>query len=219
MTKPYLLLNLLLIASVVLSGCATKPDTYSIENIQELTPEQRVKQLQKNKKWQLQGKIAFIQKIKSKNGSKEKDKRESASISWHVNADKETQTLNLTSYLGINVLQLKSSKNQHIITIDGKKYHGTNLAQLIYSLTELTLPAKALLFWLKGLPYEARDELKVNPQTHLPISISSYYNNSLWQINYSNYQIFDGIEMATQFTIKKDDLLIKLAVSKWSLNN
>ena len=44
---------------------------------------------------------------------------------------------------------------------------------------------------------------------NLPKRISSYYNNELWQINYANYQYFNDIKMATQFTIEKDDLINK----------
>lgn len=215
MIKPYLLLSsLFLIVSMLISGCASNVNLSSKNTPQALTSAQRTEQLLKNRKWQLQGKIAYIEKI-----TNQKDNRESAAIYWYVNEDKQTQTLNLTSYLGINVLQLESHKNQHEIKVDGKTYHGTNLSQLIYSLTGLILPTKALLFWLKGLPYEKRDVLNIDTKTQLPVSLLSYYNNSLWQINYSEYRIFDNIEMATKFTIKKDDLLIKIAVKKWSFNN
>jgi len=195
----------------MISGCANNANLSPKDPIQTLTSEQRTAQLLKNKKWHLQGKIAFIEKIANK-----KDKRESASISWHVNEESQNQTLNLTSYLGINVLRIESNKKWHQIKVDGKEYRGTNLAHLIYSLTGRTLPTNALTYWLKGLPYETSDELLLNPSTQLPLSISSYYNNSLWQISYSNYRVFDGIEMATEFSIEKDGLLIKIAVKKWS---
>ena len=54
-----------------------------------------------------------------------KSKRESASLIWQVNEKQQTQELNLTSYLGINVLHLKSNKKQHLIKVDGKEYRGT----------------------------------------------------------------------------------------------
>lgn len=214
MTKPYLfLLSLFFIASTLLSGCASKLDSYSKENIQTLTPEQRSKQLLTQKKWQLRGKIAFIQKIKS-----EKDRRESTSMTWQVNEEQQTQELNLTSYLGVNVFHLQSSSNQHLIEVDGKQYHGTNLPQLIYSLTGFPLPTKALTFWLKGLPYKEHDKIEMDNKTQLPVSLSSYDNNVLWKIDYSNYQVFEGINMATKFSIKKDDLLIKIIVKHWSFD-
>ncbi len=222
MFKSYFsLFSLFLITSVMLSGCASKAKLSPNDKLPTLTPEQRTAQLLKNTKWQLQGKIAFIKKTNHKN-----DKRESASIYWQVDEENQTQTLNLTSFLGLNVLHLESNKNQHIINVDGNEYRSTNLAQLIYSLTDLTLPTNAMTYWLKGLPYNepyneyynTRDKLEINPNTLLPTSISSYYHNALWQINYSNYQVFEGLEMATQFTIKKKGLVIKIAVKKWSFD-
>lgn len=216
MTKTYsLLLTVFLITSVMISGCATKPDTdsNSKKNNPALTSKQRIKQLLAHNKWQLRGKIAFIQKIKN-----EKDKRESASMTWQVNEELQTQELNLTSYLGVNVFHLQSSLNQHLIEVDGKQYHGPNLPYLIYSLTGFPLPAKALTFWLKGLPYTEHDKIKIDNKTQLPLSLSSYDNNILWKIDYSNYQIFDGINMATKFSIKKDDLLIKIVIKHWSFD-
>lgn len=215
MFKSYpFLLSLFLLTSIMISGCASKTNLPSKDIPQIVTSKQRTAQLLDNKKWQLRGKIAFIEKVTNK-----KDKRESASITWRANESKQTQKLNLTNYLGLNVLQLESDKNQHIIKVDGKEYYGTNLPQLIYSLTGLTLPTKALLFWLKGIPYKEDDKLTNDTGTQLPLSISSYYNNALWQINYSNYQTFEDIEMATKFTIKKDGLLIKLAINQWSFGD
>ncbi len=207
-------LSLFLITSTVLSGCATKPNMALNNNTQTVTLEQRANHLLQNEKWQLKGKIAFIQQIKNNKGIK--DKRESASIIWQVNEKEKTQELNLTSFLGMNVLHLKSNQNHHLIKVDGKEYRGTNLSQLVYSLTGLTLPAKALTFWLKGLPYQTGDTLQLDEKTQLPKSLSSDYHHAQWQINYSNYQSFNGVAMATKFTIKKEDLLIKVAVNSWS---
>lgn len=204
-----LLVSLLFIFSILLSGCATKPNTTSEQSILAVTSEQRAKQLKNKKKWQLQGKIAFIQQIK------EKSKRESAAIIWQVNEKKQSQELNLTSYLGINVLHLKSNKKQHLIKVDSKEYRGTDLSRLIYTLTGLTLPTEALVFWVKGIKYNAYDELEIDKQTQLPISMSSEYHNATWKINYNNYQPFNGINMATQLTIEKENLLIKLAINNW----
>ena len=215
----YSFFSLFLFTNLLLSGCASKPENSSIKSTHKnfYSAEQRAEQLLATKKWRLQGKIAFIQQTVHSSG---KDKRESASMAWHVDEQAKTQELNLTSYLGINVLHLKSMQNEHVIEVDGKKYHASNLSQLIYSLTGFTLPTKALTYWLKGLPYKEGDTLIIDKKTKLPISLSSNYLNTLWQINYDNYQIFNGVNfkglrMATKFTLKKNNLLIKIAVNKW----
>jgi outer membrane lipoprotein LolB len=200
------------LSSVILSGCATKPINDSQTLIVQQSATQRTTQLSQVKQWHLRGKIAFIEQLTDK-----KSKRESANIAWQVNETNQTQELNLTSYLGINVLHLASEYNHHLIKVNGKEYRANNLAQLVHSLTGLTLPTKALNFWLKGLPYQSSDLVRFSPKTQLPISLTSLFDNVQWQIDYSKYPLFDGVQMATQFTIKKNGLLIKIAINKWSL--
>ncbi|WP_114324711.1 lipoprotein insertase outer membrane protein LolB [Candidatus Colwellia aromaticivorans] len=203
---------LLTLSSAILSGCTTKPSNDSPTVIIQQSVVQRTTQLTKINQWYLRGKIAFIEQQKDQTS-----KRESATIAWRVNENNQTQELNLTSYLGINVLHLASEHNNHLIKVDGKEYRANNLPQLVHSLTGLTLPTKALTFWLKGLPYQASDQVKFSPKTQLPVSLTSLFDNIQWQVDYNKYQVFDGVQMATQFTIKKDGLLIKIAIKKWSL--
>ncbi|NQY87786.1 MAG: outer membrane lipoprotein LolB [Colwellia sp.] len=210
----YYLFILLTLSSTILSGCATKPSKDSATLMIQQSALQRATLLTQIKQWHLRGKIAFIEQYKD-----HKSKRESATIAWRVNETEHTQELNLTSYLGINVLHLTSEHNQHLIKVAGKEYRANNLAQLIYSLTGLTLPTKALTFWLKGLAYQSTDQVKLSPITQLPVSLTSFFDKVKWQVDYGKYQVFDGVPMATQFTIKKEGLLIKIAIKKWSLTD
>ncbi len=198
---------LLSLCTVLLSGCSTTPTKQTQVLIKQM-PQQRIAQLAKLQQWRVQGKIAFF----------EKANRNSATLTWQVDDKSKTQQLNLTSYLGINVLQLDSSDNNHKIQVDGKTYQGRNLEALIHSLTGFTLPTQALTFWLKGIPYQESDSIIYQAETRLPQSLISHYNNQLWQVNYSNYQQIDDYSLATKFSIKKDDLLIKIAINKWSVN-
>ena len=192
--------------ALALSGCSTIPDKSS-SIIIEQTPEQRITKLEQLQQWKVKGKIAFI----------EKESRNSATLSWKVNENQNSQLLNLTSYLGINVLQLESSDNNHNIQVDGKTYHGRDLETLIYSITGLTLPTKALTFWLKGMPYKDDDTINYHESTQLPLTLSSYYNNELWQVSYAKYQQINGYSLATKFSIRKDDLLIKIVINDWAI--
>lgn len=194
--------------TLVLSGCTTLPNKESPPLIEQ-TPEQRIAKLQQLQHWKIAGKIAFI----------EKTSRNSATLSWQIDENQDTQKLNLTSFLGISVLQLDSSANNHTIQVDGKTYRGNNLQALIYSITGLTLPTKALTFWLKGIPYQNTDNISYQEITKLPKTLSSHYNNELWQVSYADYQQINGYILATKFSIKKDDLLIKIAINEWSITN
>jgi outer membrane lipoprotein LolB len=203
---PYLFILTLFI--LVLSACSTLPNKKSQPLIQQ-TPQQRTSSLQQLQRWKITGKIGYI----------EKKSRHSATLNWQVNENNNSQQLNLTTFLGINVLQLDSSENIHKIKVDGKTYQGKKLEALIHSMTGLTLPTQALTFWLKGIPYQESDNISYQKATLLPQTLTSQYNNERWQVSYADYQQIDGYSLATKFSIRKDDLLIKISVNEWLINH
>lgn len=208
MTHTYkaLLLQLILL-TITLTGCSSLPISKPAE-IGDQTAKQRLNQLKQLQQWNVKGKIAFF----------DGNNRNSTSLTWQVNQKTKEQKLYLSSYLGINVLQLESTNNNHVIQVDGKTYQGHNLEALIHSLTGLTLPTKALTLWLKSMPYRESDKIIYQKDGVLPQNITSYYNNELWTIIYGNYQQVDNYTLATKFSIRKDDLLIKIAINRWSIN-
>ncbi|WP_245560575.1 lipoprotein insertase outer membrane protein LolB [Colwellia piezophila] len=193
--------------TLMLSGCSSIPNDDFKLTIKQ-SPQQRVASLQHLSQWQVTGKIAFI----------ETNNRNSASLNWQVDENNNSQRLSLTSYLGINVLQLNSKGNNHTLKVDGKTYQGNDLAALTYSLTGLILPTKALSFWLKGIAYQESDIISYDEITQLPKTLSSHYNNELWQVSYSRYQQVANYSLATKISIKKEGLLIKIAINEWSIN-
>jgi outer membrane lipoprotein LolB len=202
----FIRITLSLLALMLINGCSTQPrQAGKLETNQ--TIEQRNDKLSQLNDWQFKGKIAFIQS----------DKRQSASIIWQHQQSINKQTLDLTSYLGVNVLHLESNNNSHIIEVDGESYQGSNLEQLIYSLTGLTIPTDALSYWLKGLSYNINDTINYHFESKLPSIITSEYNNEHWQITYANYRQINDVQLATTFTFKRDDLLIKISINEWTL--
>lgn len=193
-----------IIALMVLSGCSSKPQKNN-EPILHQTIEQRNSALLEKTSWKLSGKIAFIQP----------EERKSASMVWHK--DENSQQVDLTSYLGINVLHLSSKDELHTIKVDGKAYQSTDLDGLIYNLTGITLPTKALSYWLKGIAYQANDQVFYDEQTLLPTELTSQYNGKLWLINYSKYKQFSHQQLASIITVTQDNLLIKIQIKQWSM--
>lgn len=198
-------ISTLLFFSLILAGCA---------NIGERNPSaekninnhQRHNTLKALKVWETQGKIAFLQK----------DKRESASFNWQVDETSNSQKLNLTTYLGINVLSLQQSNTESVIEVDGKTYHSDNLDDLIWQLTGFTLPTKALHAWIKGLTYLPSDNI-IYDTNNLPTTLISDYNNRHWQINYQKYQRVEDSWLPQKLTINQGNLTIKLAITRWTL--
>lgn len=188
---------------LTLSGCAQLGD---LSKGQSYDPNaDRTELLSNINDWQIKGQIAFIQP----------SKREKATIFWEHGDD--YQSLNLTTYLGINVMSLESVDGVHQLTIDGKDYQTRNLDQLIWQLTGLTFPSDALTYWIKALPYSHNDEISLSPESQLPSAITSYYNNQQWRVQYSRYQTFQGVQLPTSILIKQHGLTIKLAIRQWKI--
>jgi outer membrane lipoprotein LolB len=200
------LITVLISIILTLTSCSLSNSIIKPVLIQQ-TQNERILALTGLSVWQIKGKIAFLQ-----SGS-----RNSANLVWKVDNDQNNQQLNLTSYLGINVLKLESNEGVHTLTVDGNTYQSNDLANLIYSLTGLTLPTEALHFWLKGLAYQQGDSLTYNDTTSLPKTLSSQYQGQLWKISYGGYQQVEQFSLPTQITINQGNLVIKIVIKTWSV--
>ena len=208
MYAPLRLLFILLSLFFVLTGCSTTVPNTTIQTNNTIDIEKRKALLTQLSDWKINGKIAFITPTE----------RSSASLNWLKSNN--NQQLNLTTYLGINVLRLNSINNDHTIELDGNKYTGEDLDYLIYSLTELTLPTKALTFWIKALPYLPSDKMTL-ATNHLPKTLTSIYNNRTWNIIYSAYNEVkinsSYVNLPHKIKVKSNDLTINIAIKKWTI--
>ncbi|NMP33307.1 outer membrane lipoprotein LolB [Thalassotalea sp. M1531] len=188
---------------LLLQGCTQLPDSQAPQKVNVTN---RAKIVNGMESWQIKGQIAFLQQ----------NKRQKASLNWHKKYN--NQTLNLTTYLGINVLNLETTDGIHTLEVDGKTYHSDDLDRLIWQLTGLLFPSQALPYWIKGVPFSPQDQIKLDQNTALPKQLTSYYNNRQWQIQYKNYKQFKGIDLPTSLTVQQDGFTIKLAIRHWQFN-
>lgn len=197
----------IIILAVFLHGCSLLPEKTSTVvsklNKNNYSIDARNHQLNTLNNWTIKGKIAFINQ----------QNRDSANLYWHKVGNE--QQLKLTTYLGIQVLKIKSKDNQHIIEINGQSYHGNDLESLIYQLTGYTLPVSMLENWLKGVTSSAYDNIEFAKVSQLPVSMNSLHQGHVWQILYQRYREFDGIPLATKLTIKQQDLILKIQINQW----
>ncbi|WP_426370563.1 lipoprotein insertase outer membrane protein LolB [Pseudocolwellia sp. HL-MZ7] len=202
--------NILLILFVTfLAGCTT---TQPVNNIKPgytsdiIKREQMLAQLTT---WQVKGKIAFINS----------EERKSASLYWNKSNTK--QQLNLTTYLGINVLKLNSDEGNHTIEVDGKTYLDNDLDSLIESLVDMRFPTEALSYWIKAIPYNNNDSFTFNSDSQLPLTLSSHYNGYNWLITYASYQTIQKgektIAVPNKIKITSSDLTINIAINHWTI--
>jgi outer membrane lipoprotein LolB len=199
------LVTLLLL--ILTAGCSSLSNNKSTDIIKNTNNALRIEQLNALNNWQVSGKIAFISKTQ----------RDSLSLNWQINGDHNNHTLKLTTFLGIQALSLESINGLHTVEVDGKHYQTRDLAHLIYSLTGFTLPTQALTSWLKGLAYLHDDQIKYHESTQFPLQLTSQFSNKKWTVHYDNYQQVKQYQLATKFTIKQDDLTIKINIHQWNL--
>lgn len=210
MRPPLRLLFTLFSIVIFITGCSSTPSQTSTNGESVTNIQKRAELLSEITSWKIKGKIAFITP----------EERNSASLFWDnfINGQK----LNLTTYLGINVLQLHSLNNVHTIELEGEKYTDTNLNNLITSLTNLTLPTEALTHWIKAIPYLDDDDIKYS-KNQLPLSLTSLYNNREWLITYSSYKpalILDQqtyVQLPYKIKVKSEDLTINIVIKNWTI--
>jgi|GEM_PF-210659 len=206
-------LLLFIVGFLLLSGCTSMHTVNDIDENYSSNFKKRQASLAQINNWQVKGKIAFI-----KTNEHDKD-RQSASLFWKKS--KKNQQLNLTTYLGINVLNLTSINNIHRIEIGGKSYQSNNLSQLIQSLTNITFPAEALSYWIKAIPFNKQDNFTFDPVSNLPSTSTSYYNQRDWLIQYLSYQTLKQgnsiIALPNKIKVVSEDITIIIAINQWTL--
>jgi outer membrane lipoprotein LolB len=193
---------------IIITGCTTTP-TNDIEKGYTSNIIKREKNLAHIHDWEVKGKIAFINSAE----------RKSASLYWKKS--NSSQQLNLTTYLGINVLKLRSNDDIHKVEVDGKTYESNNLNNLIESLVDIKFPTEALSYWIKAIPYNENDTFTFDPQSKLPLTLASHYNNHHWVIKYSSYQTIQQgnttLTLPNKIKITSKDLTINLAINHWTI--
>ncbi|NQZ86072.1 MAG: outer membrane lipoprotein LolB [Colwellia sp.] len=204
LTLPFL--TLLSFFLIFLSGCSSL-----LNNHQQITEHQniteRTKKLEALSDWKIKGKLGMI-------SPKE---RHSLTLNWLYQGERKRQTLNLTAVLGVQIFNLESVNGMHVINVDGQRYQSPDLNVLLSSLTGFTLPTQAMSFWLKGLPYLNSDKITYNVETQLPNTLTSFHDGKKWLLKYGAYQQVGQYQLATKFTIKQEDLTIKINVHQWDV--
>jgi outer membrane lipoprotein LolB len=189
----------------ILSACSSINDIPVENNQANQGIDSRNKQVSQLNSWTIAGKIAFINS----------QKRQSATLYWQKNEVEKTESLNLSTLFGIKVLELTQQQDNFTLEVDDNIYNTQDLDHLIYTLTGLNLPTRAMSHWLKGLAFLPTDKVAYHAENKLPMSLTSRYNNKNWLIKYSKYHHIGLFQLAKQLTITQDDLRIKIVIHSW----
>ncbi len=191
----------------ILSACSSINDIPVENNQTNQDIDTRNKQVAQLNSWTIAGKIAFINS----------QERQSATLYWQKNEIEKTESLNLSTLFGIKVLELNQQQDNFTLQVDGNDYNTQDLDSLIYTLTGLNLPTRAMSHWLKGLAFLPADKIAYHVETQLPKSLTSRYNKKNWLVKYSKYHHIGPFQLAKQLTIIQDDLRIKIVINSWKI--
>lgn len=181
----------------LLWGCSSvPPQPQSAVNWQ--TYQQQLKQLTH---FTLKGKLAYISP----------QDRVSLNLYWKQEGD--SYELNLSSFLGGNILNLKVTP-QGAVLIDDRDsvYHGTSANRLIFHLTGLYVPADQMKNWIKGLPTGA-DRYQLSALNRL----ASLNKDQSWQVNYRAYQMVDKLALPQNIQLQQEKTKIKVIIDSWEI--
>ncbi|WP_193755558.1 lipoprotein insertase outer membrane protein LolB [Psychromonas sp. psych-6C06] len=191
----YLLIPLLLV------GCAQTPHTGIETHDSWINQQTRLENLSY---WSLSGKLAVITPTE----------RNSVNIHWQQ-SDEDFQ-IHLTTFLGLNILEIKKVGLRTVITDqDGNNYVSDDTQQLVQQLSGMDIPIKQLQQWIKGNPKQANYQLGDN---QLVSSLLSNQNDKQgWSINYSDYRTVKGINLPYKLDLTRGQLRLKFAIANWQL--
>lgn len=164
--------------------------------------EQHSAQLQQLLSWTASGKLAL----------RTADKAESATLLWRQQAD--DINLSLSGPIGMNAVTVQSDgQRMQVQRADQTREFDISTPDAILLNTGWDLPLQALPYWLKGLPAPELpiESMQMDPDREL---LRVLHQNG-WQINYQNYDEFQGLTLPTRMNIEKDDTSVKIILRDW----
>lgn len=188
-----------LLLPLFFSGCAQLTDTDIQQNRSWETQQAQLQQLTD---WTLSGKLAVITP----------NQRNSVNIHWQQST--QQFHIRLSTFLGMNILDIKKDALQTVvIDADGKRYVSDDTEQLVKALSGMEIPIEQLQQWIKGNPSSASYQLDDNQQvSHL---LGRDKNSGIWEVDYTDYRTINSINLPYKLQLRRDDLRLKFAISKW----
>lgn len=189
-------LVLISVALLLISACASRPEVQYAVNAQS-----HQSKMQQVRNWQIRGKLAF---------RSEQDKF-SANLNWRQ--QEEDFRLNLSSFLGTNILLLEKHQGRVELQYDDQQYQHISATSLLSDLLGWNIPVEAISQWIKGrASAEARAEFSDNGL------LSRLQTNDGWVVSYSDYRQTDNVLLPHLINLQAGPNKIKIRVDAWQLN-
>lgn len=196
---PLFVIRALLCIAVLLGLSACQP----ARHLPPASSAQQTPHLLHISQWQAEGKLAL-----SYSGE-----RDTASFDWRQR--KQNYAIHLFGPLGQGSTWLK--KQAGAVTLEAPKT-GRQTAQSAEELMLANLgwqvPVSNMQYWIRGLAAPAPSPTAVQYDT---TSHMVKLQQEGWQVEYQQYETFNGWHLPTKLTAKRDDISLRLVIKQWSL--
>lgn len=198
------LLSALALASLLLAGCASKPQTTTIAPPQWQAHKAQISAIER---WQLRGRFGVISAEDSF----------SANLSWQQ--EPVTYRMVITSALGTTVAQLDGGPGQVKLSVPNQgDWYDSEPEGLLESMTGVQLPVSLLHSWVRGLPgSDQATEQTYTPEGYLASLSVPAKGAAPWKITMNRYREVNGVALPHNLVLQQADTRIKFAVNQWQL--
>lgn len=203
MSKPFSLLRLLPLASLVLAACVSNAPKGPGPSPDSAQWKQHLQQIEALKQYQTRGAFAFISD----------DQKVYARFFWQQTG-RDNYRLLLTNPLGSTELELNAKPGMAVlIDSKGQRYVDKNAEEMISRLTGMPIPLESLRQWILGIPGDATDYTLDSRYRLSEIHYSHDGRN--WTVTYNDYQTDSQPALPTNMELNDGQLRIKLKMDNW----
>jgi len=186
-----------IILAIFLVGCALMQPTG--ESLHKMNWQDRKKELNSIKNWRITGSISITHDNKTDIGAFFWQKRQGDYI------------VELSGPMSLGKIQIIGD-NQKVVLYKSahEKFSATTPEELLFKQFGWKLPVSNLIYWVKGMPAPGPiQSLHWDDYGHL-----SWLKQQGWEINYSIFKSFVGVDLPTHIYLWKDKLRVKIVVKQ-----
>lgn len=188
--------------SLLLAGCDTLSFHRQVLN-QQLTWQQRQKQLSTLTRWTIRGAMSIHAN------------KQAFSVYYNWQQTNESQyVIHLFGPLGIGAVTITGKKNKVTLTnAHGQTFRSKTPEKLIENALGFHLPISSLFYWVRGLPVpNAPSHIKKDEFNHI-----TTLKQSGWKIQYIQYAGICPHDLPSKIILQSKNVYTKITISRWIL--
>jgi outer membrane lipoprotein LolB len=188
----------IIILTLILTGCATLPASQSALN-QHMSWPARQAQLKQLTSWHIAGATAI----------QTPQQALSASMTWQQ--QQQHYQIALFGPLGAGRVSLSGGPGNVTLLANGKQYTAQSPEIIMQEVLGWQLPVNNLFYWVRGLP---APHLPSTPRFDAFHHLTQLRQQG-WKIDYLRYTTVNNVDLPSLIKLQHADLIVKMVISHW----